>query len=1206
MSRRLLAFLLGLLLLISASAEARVGLTRLVGGSGAAPGQTIASNALSNSSFVAGSVTATVVGNLSTVMSPTSPAFSGSYTGINGTDAASFQLSGATVETQGVLCTSSPPCTYHINPIATQAGISNSPFSGTTLTITATTPVFTAVNLSNTSFVSSTPNAVVGTISSTLSIGTPNPTYAIVSSGTDHSGTTCTSTNSTNFQIVSSTTLETNGTGLASGSYPGVCVSATQAGVTYVQAYTLVGSAAGTIVFTMTEKNTAGSTTPTSANQTCITSGDTCFRKEQPAWFALDAVPSGSIAVPSVSGSPVRYQCDEAVFWPDGSLKGCVFTLMLPQLAAGAAEQVTWNVVTGSYDHTSSGTVSDITGATNFNVTLSNENQTSVVNSGGLLPFYTNIALTLSGGTVTGGTVTHTGALNYNCTNTGAGCSAVSPPVTGCTVAPTLSVTFDATTHQANAVSASGGSGCAHDGSGNYVCSFNGSGSIYAQYKKGQVADAWDAYGPCVDTVGGASHPWLFYKFSIERDKFVDGTTYKFHAVGIISDGEYQAGANIPGYQYDGCWLNGSTAIRGYCGGSGITADVRYHGMQNDTQTAWVTIDANGLVDNFDASGALSAQDAALKAVIPSPTTGDEAYLKGSGMIPPFDDNARTPLVTSPAVLSATGTQSTTTDIGTYYPFCYCMTDSVPTWGSAGTHYFLGPSPNNFAVYYLAAPSASDSGASWLQQMRLSAAGDLSVSGGAAEPASGNAVNIVSTSTFPSLTPLRASATSRLGSDMNGTGPGPYQSTSGAVNGVADYGHWSIDWLGPWVMEGERWMERGLDLSAQAALLECVPLNREVTLSPGSSYVVPNMNCTGNGIRQAAWSSYIVAMAANFMPTNETDQPYYAALTGTNYTFMRKWTELVGTGTDGYGNVVNHNFSLASLGPYVSQRDLAGTDNAPLSQFMHGYLLYVMLQEAKWFDHLYPDLDQEIVYEIQNYFLSATAQTCAYNGVGYTIDWFLHLATNQPIPGWSSSDPTNPQQPMSDNRTDGPNICTAASSSTVTTFSPATVDWPLGSGTLAQFRVTPINMDNHEAAPCGYCTGPFPPPPSSEGTWYYYNPITATSGTISTDQAGTSPLTFTANSCQNWGMVPPNSSCPSAASGSLGFANANWENFSGSIGADSRWNEYVADAQMAKAVLGDFPNVDTTISKFVPVAGYPASTIENWRIGCTFAPGTGC
>ena len=88
--------------------------------------QTIASINLSSTTFVPGG-TATV-GTISATMSPSSPSFTGAFTlgtgsGCAGTDNATFSISGGTT-----LQTTNGAGSYSIGLVATQAGISNSPF----------------------------------------------------------------------------------------------------------------------------------------------------------------------------------------------------------------------------------------------------------------------------------------------------------------------------------------------------------------------------------------------------------------------------------------------------------------------------------------------------------------------------------------------------------------------------------------------------------------------------------------------------------------------------------------------------------------------------------------------------------------------------------------------------------------------------------------------------------------------------------------------------------------------------------------------------------------------------------------------------------------------------------------------------------------------------------------------------------------------
>ena len=86
--------------------------------------QAITGVSLSNSSFTAGAVSDAVVGAISVSMSPASPAFSGTLT-LSGSNASSFRIAGTNLETNGVLLAG----TYQVDIVATQAGVTGSPFT---------------------------------------------------------------------------------------------------------------------------------------------------------------------------------------------------------------------------------------------------------------------------------------------------------------------------------------------------------------------------------------------------------------------------------------------------------------------------------------------------------------------------------------------------------------------------------------------------------------------------------------------------------------------------------------------------------------------------------------------------------------------------------------------------------------------------------------------------------------------------------------------------------------------------------------------------------------------------------------------------------------------------------------------------------------------------------------------------------------------
>src|SRR5271163_753782 len=87
-------------------------------------GQAITGVGLSNSTFTGGAASGTVVGAISVMMSPSSPAFSGALS-LSGTNASSFQIVGSNLETNGAVAAG----TYNINIVATEAGATGSPFT---------------------------------------------------------------------------------------------------------------------------------------------------------------------------------------------------------------------------------------------------------------------------------------------------------------------------------------------------------------------------------------------------------------------------------------------------------------------------------------------------------------------------------------------------------------------------------------------------------------------------------------------------------------------------------------------------------------------------------------------------------------------------------------------------------------------------------------------------------------------------------------------------------------------------------------------------------------------------------------------------------------------------------------------------------------------------------------------------------------------
>ena len=114
---------LGIIALCCSSADAQLLYSGRAAGVGYLGTPTISSVVLSNNTFVIGAASGTAVGTISVGTIPPNQ-FTGSLS-LSGTNAASFQLSGTTLETNGSLsCT-----TFSINIVATQSGAVGSPYT---------------------------------------------------------------------------------------------------------------------------------------------------------------------------------------------------------------------------------------------------------------------------------------------------------------------------------------------------------------------------------------------------------------------------------------------------------------------------------------------------------------------------------------------------------------------------------------------------------------------------------------------------------------------------------------------------------------------------------------------------------------------------------------------------------------------------------------------------------------------------------------------------------------------------------------------------------------------------------------------------------------------------------------------------------------------------------------------------------------------
>jgi hypothetical protein len=377
-----------------------------------------------------GSVAGTIIGPISVIVSM------GSFTGTlslqnggvdnfstpcDGASTTHFQIVGSNLELNTTLSGTFVPCI-----VATQSSATNSPFvQAITVTGVSVTQTISSVGLSGGTFAGgSTSGTSVGTVNVVMSPASPSfvGSLAIINTGNDTFGTPCSSSDLTNFAL--SGNVLTLATTLAAGTYPGVCIKATQVSSTITQAFTVVGTSSG-VVLSKTLKNVASSATPTIAGTTMV-----------PAHFGIafapTVIPAGNVLVASVSGSTLtnsQVDSQQCSFWADGSLRLCPWSGFVPALAAGAEEQVEFTSASGSFPTSSSIIPASIASASDFKVALSSVNSTAIAQfaSHTLIDWGIYAGFYISGGSVTSGFIRNppNGAGfvgSYNCVTAGYNC----------------------------------------------------------------------------------------------------------------------------------------------------------------------------------------------------------------------------------------------------------------------------------------------------------------------------------------------------------------------------------------------------------------------------------------------------------------------------------------------------------------------------------------------------------------------------------------------------------------------------------------------------------------------------------------------------------------------------------------------------------------------------------------------------------------
>ena len=720
-------------------------------------------------------------------------------------------------------------------------------------------------------------------------------------------------------------------------------------------------------------------------------------------YFGPGVVPSGQSVVPSVGGVPLtQWECtSEALNWPDGSFRGCSFSGFLPNsITAGAREQVTWTLTSGSMPSIVAANPSEVTGASNFHQDFTN---TSGASQSTNVPYGMTVGVVVgSGGTLTGTAIHQQPLLGASC-GSGANCGGLTVSITGCSVAPTVSFTSTGGSPNliASASVASAGSGCPVTGSGAWsfqvnsilaaagssvpLCTSQTTNTQVCQYSGSSVKDGFKVWGYYVDTgkpawaattvyasnstvlskgnaytnasgcTSGSTAPtgvtasvsdggctwstvigWEQGVADVEYWKASGGSLYGFNVVTESDDGIYKTGQTIAPHSFSSDLYDGSLDLRG------AANDTGYVGInQFGNGGGWYTVDPDGF-PIWDI-GNSTTNSPALNNVVVSLTTADKVYFHKNHAVPPLQQVTLTSNTVLPRNNSARSLGNMIFDFSTYVPLCYCDMDEAAGIGSGGSHAWDSVVTEANASWIELVDSASDGGYSWLGDSRLGALAAAGSWGGPSEPLTHHAVNwipsIAWTAPANFTDPVRPNAylaSGFSGADMNMT------QLSWPAPDTEHFGNWARFM---YVVEGRRYMLDAIDLGFRQVQTEAYPPTNRLATFGGTTYYsevnsyIPRVN---------SWylfSTTIEAILAN----QEPDGQYAYKQFKDGYTEMAAYVSFVGSGTYGSpSSAFQKCTDWTSIGMLMLPAALEGADCSTnpgfqvggSSWFMFGYVLY--------------------------------------------------------------------------------------------------------------------------------------------------------------------------------------------------------------------------------------------------------------------------
>lgn len=831
----------------------------------------------------------------------------------------------------------------------------------------------------------------------------------------------------------------------------------------------------------LTFVNTAGSNTPSDVPIQAM------------MWFAKGRVPSGSIAVPQIGGVDQTYQADNRTYWPDGSLCGSVFriTRASAAISAGATVQVTFDIRSGSYSNTSAITTADITGASDYKISVSNchtARTSAIANK--------QLSIAISGGVISGVKVWHpSNATQTTISVTGAGgtggqisVSSGTPTIVNAGSGYALTNTTGAFDAEFNSIV----SDVAADGN-------RTGGRRLEQYAKGPACDAWWAR----TTVSGFPH-WHVTIF-VERWKKPDGTFLAFRAYAVYGTGLVDTVNAYPNYTYDLDWKDGSTVIKG-----ASTGDTRFETMHNFVGASAATFDLKGKPD-------WSTDSDAYNAIVPQRTPDECDYFKYTGVILPYQ--AITPTLTLPATTSGfeLNTQSAgNIQICSYQPFGNAGVRS--SLGAAGSGNQENPMSELDGLYWMCLRAGdTEMALKWLQNIRASAAHSMSypqLGAGFFEPTTLYIPNVVPTSaqTFTGMTPARNTISAHP-SFINSTG---YVHTLIGGGGsffteAADTYHQICCTYGAYIVEGEEWQLHALLHSSSTPTFGRNHADTRQSSFGGNTYYGIYAGGATNS-RGRAWSTRSTGYANFVMPETLADGSDNVEKQHVEYTLLSQYsytndiipyTGTVLTGTSAFSTTKSIDFTGSGVWP-LNYRGFEGT-----IPFMDDY--WFMVNAHLGFLYEGSSVGDEIV-AFRDYFKNYYVKLFQHDQPHFmNISYRLRVLDGRPPDAvadsaWSSGgDVSNPR---------------LAGEGRLISGSYATLSFSVGSSTVTvgdgssgiKFRSTTriadgsrIIMTDQTLAGAGE-GGVTPPTAFDMETWYYWKELTAATGQLCTDAELTIPV----------------------------------------------------------------------------------------------------